>query len=176
MHRPSKQLLASLVLACAGIVNSAAADTNTTSMATNSASSMPVYGDHGGLGLGVIIGEPTGFTMKYWLSRPTAIDLTAAWSFDEPGYFEVNSDFLYHKFDLFKIDNGELPIYFGVGGRVAIPEHGDTLAGVRIPVGIAYEFHGIPLEVFGELAPIVDFAPSTQARLNGGIGIRFYFR
>jgi hypothetical protein len=175
MYRPSKLLLASLAVSSISLINlpmnSAAADTN-----TNSTSSMPVYGDHGGLGIGVIIGEPTGFTMKYWLSNPTAIDLTAAWSFDEPGYFELNSDFLYHKFDIIKIDQGELPLYFGIGGRVAIPEHGDTRVGVRIPLGIAYEFHGVPLEIFGELAPIVDFAPSTQARLNGGIGIRFYFR
>ncbi len=175
MYNSVKLLSAQLVVTAAIMAGtsmvSMAADTNITSTG-----SMPVYGDHGGLGVGVIIGEPTGFTMKYWLSNPTAIDLTAAWSFDDPGYFVLNSDFLYHKFDLFKVNNGELPLYFGVGGRVAIPEHGDTRAGVRIPIGIAYEFHGLPIEVFGELAPIVDFAPSTQARLNGGIGVRFYFR
>jgi hypothetical protein len=173
MSNPVKRLCVLLVLSGAGMIdapiNSAAADS--TSVPAPVATS-----DHGGLGLGVIIGEPTGFTAKYWLSNPTAVDLTAAWSFEDPGYFALNSDFLYHNFDLFKVDHGELPVYIGVGGRVEFPEHGDTRVGVRIPVGIAYEFHGAPIEIFGELAPIVDFVPDTHARLNGGIGIRFYFR
>jgi hypothetical protein len=132
--------------------------------------------DHGGLGVGVIIGDPTGLSMKYWLSEETAVDMAAAWSFQDDGYFDLHSDFLFHKFDLIPVDKGELPLYFGVGGRIDVPGHGDTRLGVRIPVGLAYEFGDAPVEVFAEVAPIVDVVPATQLRWNGGIGVRFYFR
>src|SRR5215471_20634393 len=87
---------------------------------------------HGGIGVGVILGEPTGFTMKYWLARNHAFDLGAAWSFEPDGYFELYGDYLFHFFDLIKVPRGELPLYVGVGGRVAIPDAGATRAGVRI--------------------------------------------
>jgi hypothetical protein len=131
---------------------------------------------HGGLGVGVILGEPTGFTMKYWLARNHAFDLGAAWAFEPNGYFELYGDYLFHFFDLIKVPRGELPFYVGVGARVAIPDAGSTLVGVRIPVGLAYEFEQVPVEVFVEIAPIVDVAPSTELRWNGGIGVRYYFR
>ena len=54
--------------------------------------------DHGGFGLGVILGQPTGFTMKYWLTRKTAFDVGAAWSFESNGYFQLYGDWLYHVF------------------------------------------------------------------------------
>ena len=147
---------------------------STTESATQSGTA--AASDHGGFGVGVILGEPTGFTAKYWLTRKTAFDVGAAWSFESSGYFELYGDWLYHIFDLIKVPQGELPLYLGVGGRIAIPEEGYTRAGVRIPVGLAYEFADAPLEVFVEVAPIVDFAPSTELRWNGGIGVRFYFR
>jgi hypothetical protein len=147
---------------------SGAASANDTDTAVNP--------ERGRFGLGVIAGEPTGLTMKYWFSDVTAMDLGAAWSFEDEDSFQLHGDFLFHKFDLFRVDHGELPLYFGVGGRVKIPEHGDTRVGIRIPVGISYLFEDMPIEVFGEIVPVVDVAPSTEFRLNGGIGVRYYFR
>ena len=147
---------------------------NTTESTTQSGT--VATNDHGGLGIGVILGEPTGFTLKYWLNQRNAFDVGAAWSFEDPGYFELYGDYLFHFFDLIKVPRGELPLYAGVGGRIAIPDSGSTRAGLRLPVGLAYEFADVPVEVFVEVAPIVDFAPSTELRWNGGIGVRFYFR
>ncbi len=126
-------------------------------------------------GLGPLLGEPTGLSAKLWLSGKTAIDAGAAWSFVDPDGFQVHGDFLFHKFDLFHVSSGELPLYFGVGGRVKFVEHGDNRAGIRGPVGISYLIPRSNFEVFAEVAPILDVAPTTSLEWNGGVGFRYYF-
>jgi hypothetical protein len=130
----------------------------------------------GSFGLGPLFGEPTGLTGKLWLSDKNAVDMGAAWSFVEPQGFQLHGDFLFHKFDLFHLPKGELPLYFGVGGRVKFVEHGDNRAGVRAPVGLSYLIPDSRFEVFAEVAPILDLAPSTTLEWNGGVGLRFYFQ
>jgi hypothetical protein len=165
-----------LIAACtAAAQTNSVSSTNSTPTTGSAVTNQPA--GHGGFGAGVILGQPTGFTIKYWLSQKMAIDAGAAWSWENnDGYFDLYGDFLYHKFDLIPVPKGELPLYFGVGARVAIPDHGSTLAGIRIPVGLAYEIPDLPIEVFGEVAPIVDFAPSTDLHWNGGVGVRYFFR
>ena len=129
-----------------------------------------------GVGLGVIVGEPTGLSVKFWQSRTTAIDLAAAWSFADNSAFHLHGDFLVHKFGAIRVDKGQLPFYFGIGARVKFDEN-DTLVGIRIPVGLDYMFgSGTPLDIFVEIVPILDLAPSTEASLNGSLGIRYWFR
>jgi hypothetical protein len=130
----------------------------------------------GRFGLGVIVGEPTAFTAKYWLSGWSALDLGLGWSFEDRTSFHLHGDFLAHKFDLFRIDRGELPLYLGVGARLKVPDHGENRVGIRVPVGIAYLTPDVPLEVFAELAPVIDVTPATQLKWNGGVGIRYYFK
>ena len=130
----------------------------------------------GNIGVGPLIGEPMGVGVKAWLSETTAIDGGAGWSFADPDGFQLHGDFLFHKFDLFHIESGELPLYFGVGGRVKFVEHGDNRAGIRGPVGVSYLLPNSRLEFFAEVAPVLDLAPFTRLEWNGGIGVRFYFR
>jgi hypothetical protein len=132
--------------------------------------------EQGSFGLGLLLGEPTGLGMKYWLSGRTAVDAGAGWSFKDRDGFQLHGDFLYHILDLVHVDKGQLPLYIGVGGRVKFVEHGDNRAGLRLPVGVAYLFADAPVEVFAEVAPIIDFAPNTSLQWNGGIGFRYYFR
>ena len=47
--------------------------------------------------------------------------------------------------------------------------------GIRIPVGAAYVFESIPLDIFLEVVPIVELIPAVAPSLGGGIGIRYYF-
>lgn len=129
----------------------------------------------GSFGLGVLAGEPLGASAKVWLSEKTAIDAGAGWSFVDPTGFQVHGDFLFHKFNLFHTGKGELPLYFGVGGRVKFVEHGDNRAGIRGPVGLSYFIPHSRFEVFAEVAPILDVAPTTSLEWNGGVGFRFYF-
>ena len=130
--------------------------------------------DQGTWELGVLLGEPTGFSAKYWTTLNTALDFGAAWSFEGKGQFHFHADYLFHNYDLIKVNRGSLPVYFGIGGRVRFDE-GDNRLGLRIAIGAEYLFDEYPMSLFFEIAPIVDFAPDTEADLNGGLGIRYVF-
>jgi hypothetical protein len=145
-----------------------------------------VAGAEDGFGIGIIAGEPTGISFKKWLSHDTAIDAAAAWSFSENTSFQFHADYLIHNFGVLKsaVPEGRLPVYFGIGGRIKLQNHGndhnrndhDALLGVRIPFGISYLFAKAPVDVFAEIVPVLDVVPDTKLDLNGGIGARFYFR
>jgi len=126
-----------------------------------------------GFGLGIILGEPTGISGKYWLSANSAIDGAAAWNFGNGGYLHVHGDYLLHNYDVFKVKEGRLPLYYGIGGRIGFGD--DTVVGLRGVVGIAYLFSGAPVDAFLEIAPIMDLVPGTSFHVQGGIGARFYF-
>jgi hypothetical protein len=129
----------------------------------------------GGFGLGIIAREPTGVSGKLFLSGSNAIDAAAAWSLSGDNDFHIQADYLYHKYDLITVEKGQLPLFFGVGGRVIFREKQDDRIGFRIPVGLAYHFEGVPFDVFGEIVPILDLAPDTDLDLEGAVGGRFYF-
>jgi hypothetical protein len=127
-----------------------------------------------GLGLGIVIGEPTGLSFKQWMTSGTALDAAAAWSFEKEGAFHVHVDYLVHQPGLAEADVGRVLLYAGIGGRVKAEED-DSRIGVRIPLGVDYVLAGPPLDVFFEVAPVLDVAPKTAFRINGGIGVRYYF-
>jgi hypothetical protein len=110
-----------------------------------------------------------------WASQSTAFDIGLAWSFSGSGHFHIHGDYLFHRFSVFDVSEGSLPLYFGIGGRILLRDNADDKIGVRIPVGIEYFFEGAPIAVFGELVPILDLAPDTDFEINGGLGVRFYF-
>ena len=126
-----------------------------------------------GFGLGIILGEPTGLSCKIWTTSTTAIDGAAAWSFADESALHLHADYIFHNFSLIDVEQGEVPIYFGLGGRVKLED--DSKIGIRIPVGIEYFFEGAPLDLFLELVPILDLAPDTEFEFNGAIGIRYFF-
>lgn len=127
----------------------------------------------GTFGLGLIVGEPTGISAKWWLTSRTAVDAAAAWSFSDDAALHLHADYLFHNFDLIDVSKGQLPVYFGVGGRVKFDS--DSNIGVRIPIGLAYLFQDMPLDVFAEIVPLVDLIPDTDFELNASIGIRYFF-
>ena len=63
-----------------------------------------------GIGLGVIAGEPTGLSAKFWLNKTGAIDAAAAWSVTGSNKFQLHADYLYHFFDLIPVPKGKLPL------------------------------------------------------------------
>jgi hypothetical protein len=127
-----------------------------------------------GFGLGVILGEPTGLSGKYWVSGTNAVDAGMAWSFKDPGFFHIHADYLWH----FPIQTGsvkQFALYTGVGGRIGARSE-DPLVGIRIVGGIAFWPKDTPLDLFLEFAPVVDLVPATELSAQGGLGIRFFFR
>ncbi len=134
--------------------------------------SLNVFSQGSGLGIGVIIGEPTGLSGKMWTSEKTAIDAGLAWSFVGSGFLHIHADMLMHSFAI-DVDKGQLPVYFGLGAKLVLAN--DLGLGVRIPVGMSYLFESAPIDIFIELVPVLDLIPATAFTFEGGIGIRYYF-
>lgn len=126
-------------------------------------------------GAGIILGEPTGVSMKLWLSGSTAVQGALAWSFSDNTNLHLHADYVWHRWNLFEVEKGKLPLYFGVGGRIRFREHVEDTFGVRFPVGLAYEFSDAPFDLFLELVPILDLAPDSEFDFNAAIGGRYYF-
>ena len=128
-----------------------------------------------GFGIGIMAGEPTGISMKLWLSEANALDAGVAWSLENNNSFQLQVDYVMHKFSLINVGDGSLPLYFGLGGRLRFRENGSDDIGVRVPVGLDYLFEDTPIDIFGEIVPILDLSPSTEFDINAAVGARFYF-
>ncbi|MFW6254022.1 MAG: hypothetical protein ACOC41_03740 [Chitinivibrionales bacterium] len=126
------------------------------------------------LELGVIAGVPTGLSAKYWVSDWTAFDAAAAWSFSDAEYIHVHADYLLHANNWIKVRTGELPLYSGIGALVLLGEE-DSRVGVRVPFGASYLLGETPLDIFIEMAPVIELIPATEFNVNGGVGIRLRF-
>ena len=124
-------------------------------------------------GLGLVIGEPTGISGKYWFNENNAVDGAMAWNYNYEGFFHVHADYLWHWTDIIEVDQGTLPIYVGVGGRVGFGD--DIRVGARVPVGIEYIFDNEMFDIFIEVAPLLDLVPGTEFGVQGGIGGRYFF-
>lgn len=126
--------------------------------------------------LGVIIGEPTGVSAKFWTSGNSAVDLGVAWSLSESGTIHdpsgnmhIHSDYLWH----FWTDSG-VALYAGLGGRLRFDD--ETQFAARLPFGLQFNV-GRRLGIFFELAPTLPIMPETESDfdINGGAGMRFRF-
>ena len=126
-----------------------------------------------GIGLGIILGEPTGVSLKSWVGRREALDVAVAWSFEGEGAIHIHADYLFHNFRLFHIEKGVLVLYYGIGARIKTVHK--TQVGVRIPLGLSYLFEKDPIEIFFELGPIMNITPKTLFRMTTGVGVRYYF-
>lgn len=127
----------------------------------------------GDVSAGIILGEPTGLTAKWWSSNTQAYDLAIAWSTGRNDRFHIHGDYLIHRPDIITVDQGTLPLYYGVGARMGFAKEVDL--GMRIPLGIAYHFDTHPVEVFFEIVPVFNLIPSTAFDANGGFGVRYSF-
>ena len=95
------------------------------------------YGQDNGFGIGVIIGEPTGLSAKYWLNDIKAVDFGLAYSFvRKHSAVSLHADYLYHAFDVIK-SNYRIPIYYGFGARLRLVSDDDNALGARGVIGVA---------------------------------------
>ena len=69
---------------------------------------------------------------------------------------------------------GIIPLYFGFGARGRFGD--DDALGARAVIGISLLLEEFPMDVFFEIAPIVDVLPDPGTDINVGIGARYYFR
>jgi hypothetical protein len=135
--------------------------------------------DARGLGLGIILGEPTGINIKLLLSPPAAFDLGVAWSFVDQanvGYnFIMYADYLIHFFGVVNIPYGQFGFYCGVGGLVNI-QASEFQVSLRIPLGVTYILDEVPLDIFLEIVPGMEIFPQTLFRAFGGLGVHYLIK
>ena len=124
--------------------------------------------ERSGIGLGVMVGEPTGLAAVSWLGGGNAVDLVAAWSFGGGGSIYLHADYQFHSW----IDR-PLSAFVGIGGFVQLQD--DPVLGIRVPVGVTYLFEELPLDLFLEVAPGMSIVPGTDFTVGGGLGFRYYF-
>lgn len=128
-----------------------------------------------GFSLGIILGEPSGISAKVTGSGSMAWDAALAWSFlsENPGLY-LHSDVLYH-LNGFQMESGAFfRPFIGFGGAVHFAA--DFKIALRIPVGLAFYFTSVPVEVFVEAAPGLLLFPETSSYAAGGIGIRYQLK
>lgn len=131
-------------------------------------------------GIGIIIGEPTGLSLKYWLDEECAVDGAAAWSNSENDSFQLHGDYLIHNYELLEAD--KLPVYYGIGARLKFKDSDGrgrnenyAMFGIRVPFGVTYLFEYEPLDLFFEVVPVLDLSPDVEVDINAAVGLRFYF-
>lgn len=132
------------------------------------------------LQLGVILGAPTGFSAKLCLGNSRAIDMAFAKSLDRDLGLEFTADYVIDKARSYVIDGPTpLDLYFGIGARISIIDHGahdgSLEIGPRAPIGFSYNLINPNIQIFTELALILNVVPDTDIDLEGAIGARYRF-
>jgi len=122
------------------------------------------------LGVGIQMGQPMGVTGKYWLSSTSAVDATMGYHWNSN--FDMHGDYLWHTFSSFDVQNGRMPFYFGVGGRVLLGNSSNF--GMRLPLGVSFLTSNQPLEFYAEIAPVVQLLTSIGIDVDGAVGVRIY--
>jgi hypothetical protein len=138
----------------------------------------------GNLGLGLIIGSPTGFSGKYLLGRQSAIEVNAGWSFWGSVGMHATGDYQHLFPGVVHDEYGKaletvIP-YLGIGGRFKIRStdnatNDDTEFAVGVRMGGGIEYLISQIGIFLELYPVVNIIPSTDFDFEGGLGARYYF-
>jgi hypothetical protein len=139
--------------------------------------------DKGTLGIGIILGEPTGVCAKLYLKDDQAVQAAVGSAFISGG-LQVHADYVFHPWILQDRDSYVLPAYVGPGLRVIdydAPAGGaNHLAlGVRAVAGLLFDFKTVPLDAFVEVAGILEYdfgkGKGGGAAINAGAGVRYYF-
>ena len=144
--------------------------------------------DKGTFGLGIILGEPTGITAKLYLKDDQAVQAAIGSAFISGG-FSAHADYVFHPYILQSRPSFVLPVYVGPGVRLIDYTSGRSDAagnntsafalGVRVVGGLLFDFKTVPLDVFFEVAPVLEYQFGSGGggaiKLNVGAGVRYYF-
>lgn len=128
----------------------------------------------GDFGIGLILGNPTAFSIKWWTGNKSAIDASLGYHYGDMNHLHLNSDLLLHLWT-FEKEQDLIRIYFGPGAGLGFIS--DLSITVRAPVGAGLYLHNLPLELFAELVPLLQIIGPGDSRflMDGYIGARWYF-
>ena len=127
----------------------------------------------GDFGLGVIIGQPTGASLKYFLSQEIAIDAAVGFGLVDGDHFAVHADLLWH-FQLKSWDVMSMALYLGPGPKLGFKKEHFNL-GARGAVGVALSFNRAPFDIFLEAVAGLWLIEKLDLHMGAAIGGRFWF-
>lgn len=150
---------------------------------------VPPAGRYGqsGIGFGLVLGEPTGITGKFFLTDALTIDTDLAFSFlDER--FEPTIDLLYH-FQNITPSSADVAVrpYLGGGAMLAVSGDNDddkkrkkkdddsVKGGVRATGGLSLIFAEIPIELAVDVSPGWWFTGDGDFDVSGAFSVRYFF-
>jgi hypothetical protein len=134
-----------------------------------------IFAQDKNFGIGIILGEPTGLSGKFWISEDKAFDAALAYSFLEDNKsFALHADYLYHLNGI--IDRHyKMPLYYGFGVRFRMRENQQNTFGVRGVLGLLVYLREAPVDIFFEVAPVFRLLPDTSIDFDIAIGARYFF-
>jgi hypothetical protein len=147
----------------------------------------PIAAQDKGVGIGLVLGEPTGLSAKLWTTRTNAFDFGLGlaiggdrisrndYYYNGKSRLHFHMDYLWHSFSAIN-STERFPLYYGIGGRYNSGGGYDGSLGVRGVFGIAWLPRGTPIDIFLELVPVFQITPSTGFGIDAGLGIRFFFQ
>lgn len=159
--------------------------------------SMKSFSANKTFGLGLELGQPTGITGKYFLTDSNALDFGLGYIYHNRWYgndgVHLYLDYLWHPFSLVSAQAFELPFFIGVGGRfwdfdycdARVCYDGGSAFGVRVPLGIAFDFNEVPLDIALNIVPTFDFIGGdyydrydrrTHFGVDVSVAIRYWFK
>lgn len=146
----------------------------------------------GALGVGIVLGSPTGITGKWVAGNHVAFDAAVGIGFGED--LHVHADWLWEGDSLLDEEGANLRWFAGIGGRFELDDDQDCNGngndecddeddddedidlGPRVPVGLELRFASVrSLELFAELALGIEIVDDTGLTFDGGIGARWFF-
>jgi hypothetical protein len=150
MSNINRVTLASVVCALALLVGSSSAEAQSRSSR---------------FGIGGMVGDPFGLTMKLRLGDVMALDFGVgweAWGYGDRGddSFQLHMDFVW-AIDLASLRRTEMAFYVGVGPQIQFDDddrdgdYDDSYIwfGARVPLGLVWDFKQRNLDVFVEVVP-----------------------
>ncbi|MBC7975988.1 MAG: hypothetical protein H7138_13535 [Myxococcales bacterium] len=138
--------------------------------------------DKGTIGIGIILGEPTGITAKLYIKDDQAIQGAVGSAFIGGG-LQVHADYVFHPYILQSRPSFVLPVYVGPGVRLINYTNGrddsSVAIGARLVGGLLFDFKNVPLDAFVEIAAVLEYefkdGEGAGLTLNAGAGARYYF-
>lgn len=137
--------------------------------------------DVGSFGFGIILGEPTGLTVKGDLGGNNAWD--AAIGSGSFGSLRIHADYLW-SINAFR--SREVGLFIGLGGVLGLGrgkgvifkkserKGEETAFGVRGVFGLNAMPFSAPVELFVEVAPVIGLVGGTGVSTDLAIGVRYY--
>ena len=170
-------------------------------LATTSTAAAEPLNSESRFGIGLELGAPTGLAGKYFFGGSMAVQGGVGVIRDWGWYryedaLHIHAEAVWHPVVLGGNRDVLVPLHVGVGARLLDMEglcwngndwvrcDNDTYIGVRAPVGVSFLFGKVPMDLFVELALVVDLIEiddddrmydHDRAGIDGVLGGRFYF-